>query len=261
MLSVSASHTSPILSEQSTTTIKVTEQSERLSSQDTDSCSTASASEEACSSMDDHKLHGLRSSIKISSLQEDIPVHPASRRQTWKMLPVPDMEKIRRRNSVPTTAASSMSAASIGGGDTDLTDGGEPPKRRSVVFLNVEIRSHAQTLGDNPSVSYGPPIQLDWQFEDQTPTTLDDFEANRGKRRPFKELGLNYYYRMNLLEHICGHSKVELKAAQKKADRDKIKRSITKYFLPILKLEDAAESGLRKTKRVVTGGGRRSSVA
>ena len=64
-----------------------------------------------------------------------------------------------------------------------------------------------------------------------------------------KQMTLNYYHRVNLLQHFCGHSEEELKAAQKAASKDKFKRAVTKYFLPVQKLEDAAESAGRKTKR------------
>ena len=148
----------------------------------------------------------------------------------------------------------SSSSAELVHSDTQPTK----QRQRTVCFESVQIRSHEQTLGDNPSVSYGPPISLDWNFQDDEPRCIDDYDTNRGTRKAFKDLGLNHYHRMNLLEHFCGHSKEELKAAQRTADRDKFKRAVTKYFLPMQKLEDAAESGLRKTKRIVKG--RRNSV-
>ena len=233
----------------------------KVESPEDESTSQETASDSFSTTSDDEsystiKFGGRRPSIKLSSLQGEIPVHPATRRSSWKMLPKPDMEKIRRASSLPFQLDAMGDCFS----SEELVDDAQKQRRRNVSFQTVQIRSYDQTLGDNPSVSYGPPISLDWKFQEHEPRCIDEFETDRsGERKPFKELGLNYYYRMNLLEHFCGHSREELKAAQRTADRDRLKRAVTKYFLPMQKLEDAAESGLRKTKRMVKG--RRSSVA
>ena len=72
-------------------------------------------------------------------------------------------------------------------------------------------------------------------------------------------MGLSYYQRMHLLQHGFGCTEEDLKAAKKKASKDKFKRAVTKYFLPVSVLEDAAESGVRKTMRFMQR--KRSSTA
>lgn len=178
------------------------------------------------------KFRGIRSSIKRSSLQDEIPV--LTRRGSWKQLPIPDMSKIRRSQTLPTYLNEEETSA---------------PRRASVTFQNVCIRSYDQTVGDNPSVGYGPPITLDWKFQELDPMPLDDYEESRGGRRPLKQMGLSYFQRMAILQNGFGHSEADLKEAMRKASNDKFKRAVTKYFLPVQLLEDAAESGVRKTKR------------
>jgi hypothetical protein len=117
---------------------------------------------------------------------------------------------------------------------------------RRVQFLAVEIREYSQTLGDNPSVSYGPPISLDWEYDSLTPIPLDDFEAGRGKRRNLRQMMLNYYQRINVLQHILGFSEKELNAAQKAAEKIKGQRAMTKATLGVSKLEEAWQSTRRK---------------
>jgi hypothetical protein len=121
---------------------------------------------------------------------------------------------------------------------------------RSVSFHEVQIRSYGQTVGDNPCVGYGPPISLDWDYEEAEHMALDDYELHRGKRREPRQMMMNYYHRMNLLTYMYGWSKEELEAVDKKVCRDKLKRGITRYFLPAMKLEESVESAARKIKRI-----------
>ena len=48
------------------------------------------------------------------------------------------------------------------------------PRRKSskVQFHGVEIRAYARSLGDNPSAIGGPPLGLDWDYQDVTTTLL-----------------------------------------------------------------------------------------
>jgi hypothetical protein len=54
---------------------------------------------------------------------------------------------------------------------------------KSVSFGHVEIHSHAIVLGDNPSVSCGPPLTMKWKAFDNQTLTLDDYEQHRPDRR------------------------------------------------------------------------------
>jgi hypothetical protein len=176
----------------------------------------------------------LRKSIlKVSA--EEIPV--CTRPSSWKILPQPDMESIRK----------SVKLAAV-------KEGEKPHSRKSNVrFEQVRIREYEQTLGDNPSVTYGPPITLDWLFQEMEPISLEAYEAHRSPRRSLQQMCLNYYQRRNLLMWIYSLEESALKKATKEAERCKRERAITKYFLPYSKVEDFVTSAGRKVKRFVKG--------
>jgi hypothetical protein len=180
--------------------------------------------------------------IKISPL-EVIPVKEG--RFTWMQLPKPDMTKIRNR-SAPCTGTQAATDAQV--------------KRRAtgVVFHEVLIRNYSQTIGDNPSVSYGPPISLDWGYEEVEPISLEEYEKNRGPRRNTRQMMLNYYNRKNLLTWRCGATEDEMKAAEKEGNKIKGQRSLTKAFLPAQRFEEVFQSVRRKGKRMAGGSSRTS---
>jgi hypothetical protein len=125
------------------------------------------------------------------------------------------------------------------------------PKKRSsnVGFASVQIREYDQTIGDNPSVSYGPPISLDWEYTQLESVTLEQYEAHRAPRRTLRQMCMNYYTRRNVLTFKCGYQEEEVKMASKEADKCKRERAVTKYFLPYAKVEDFVSSAGRKAKR------------
>jgi hypothetical protein len=170
-----------------------------------------------------------RSILRVSL--EDIPV--CTRRRSYRVLP-PPMTKSSRVTSCP--SISELCKA-----------------KSSVSFSSIQIREYDQTIGDHPNVSYGPPISLDWNYQALDSITLDDYESNRGRRRSFPQLMMNHFTRKNVLMHNFGYSEADLKKAQKEAERAKLQRAVTQYFLPCSRVEDIVTSGVRKAKRVVKG--------
>jgi hypothetical protein len=112
------------------------------------------------------------------------------------------------------------------------------------------MRNYPLTLGDNPSVSCGPPTTLDWEFEEAEELSLDDYENNRAPRRKPREMLLNYYQRKAILEN-SGHSEEEIKRARRQAERSKRQRNTTKEMVQFMRVEDAVQSVVRTTKRAV----------
>lgn len=77
---------------------------------------------------------------------------------------------------------------------------------KSVSFSSSQAREYAITLGDNPSVSSGAPITLDWHYHQHDPILLeekneDGKEINERHRRNRRRCPptLNYYERRYLL--------------------------------------------------------------
>ena len=119
-----------------------------------------------------------------------------------------------------------------------------------VKFQNIEIRNYQMTMGDNPSCTYGPPVSLDWDYDEAHILPLDDYEESRGTRRKSYQMQMNSIYRKKLLDAM-NFTPDEIKKVTKEISIIKKSRERTKMMLPFWKLEDAAESAKRKTKRAI----------
>ena len=71
-------------------------------------------------------------------------------------------------------------------------------RSRTVKFSNVEIIELPYTLGDNPSVSGGPPVSASWISQKRTSLDLDFFEQYRPPRRNKSALHLTKEARKEL---------------------------------------------------------------
>ena len=72
----------------------------------------------------------------------------------------------------------------------------------SVTFGNVEIREYMIIVGDNPSVTSGPPIGIGWSYmeERNASVPLEAFEQYRdGMRRAFHEMKIPARIRLEML--------------------------------------------------------------
>lgn len=168
------------------------------------------------------------------------PLHIKESKSAWKCLGKPNMDMVRsvsdcRRRDYESYQFESNSAMR---------------RSHSVVFGSVQIRNYSQTLGDNPSVSYGPPISLDWDYDEDGEIALDSYEDNRKPRRSLRQMVLSYYHRKNVLEWQYGFSEDVLDSAKKTVQKERFRREITRAFLPIMHVEAAIESAGRKTMRL-----------
>lgn len=94
----------------------------------------------------------------------------------------------------------------------------------SIQFDRISIREYRVVCGDNPSVSTGPPVQLDWANIDHYNGSVDEFEDIRGgQRRVQTEMRLPETLRWQMLQHF-GHSKEEIEECTKKASISKRQR-------------------------------------
>lgn len=129
---------------------------------------------------------------------------------------------------------------------------GSSSSKKSVGFDSVKIRSYSQTMGDNPAVSYGPPISLDWEYEQEDDIDIEEFESQRVfSRRAMRQLVISYYRRKAMLSRDYGFTEEELVKAKKEADKTKFKRAITNTLLPVMHVEAVIESAGRKAKRII----------
>mmetsp|Transcript_2299 Transcript_2299/g.3507 ORF Transcript_2299/g.3507 Transcript_2299/m.3507 type:complete len:391 (-) Transcript_2299:420-1592(-) len=132
------------------------------------------------------------------------------------------------------------------------TNVGSTPK--NCRFSTTEIRIYPIILGDNPSVSDGPPITIDWNIITSKTIPVEEFErlvlTSKTRRGIEKAIACPYSRkeRENMLRK-SGYSLSDIEEGMetiskvKKKDRSRANSKI------IYKLEEGAESARRKFKR------------
>lgn len=127
------------------------------------------------------------------------------------------------------------------------------PRARRVCWGSVLVRDYPMILGDNPCCSGGPPLTLDWEYQEHTPLAIDEYEICHPHHRTVREMGRNRYQRKNLLT-LAGFDDVDIKRAEKEIGRVRLHRSITRSVAvryPLFKAQDAVESAGRKFRRLL----------
>jgi hypothetical protein len=127
----------------------------------------------------------------------------------------------------------------------------EEESNTKVRFSYVQIRGYSQTIGDNPSVSNGTPIQLDWDYQDYGAIDCNLYEYHRGSRRSREEMIMNHVQRRNLLKHVYGRTDSELNDAKVQVQTIKKQRYRTNRRLSYMPVEAALESAGRKAKKIL----------
>ena len=61
---------------------------------------------------------------------------------------------------------------------------------KSVSFATVEIHEHAVIMGDNPSTTHGPPLEIDWVEQGHYSLNVEEYEEMRPPRRVKDELSM-----------------------------------------------------------------------
>mmetsp|Transcript_5392 Transcript_5392/g.7275 ORF Transcript_5392/g.7275 Transcript_5392/m.7275 type:complete len:172 (-) Transcript_5392:344-859(-) len=103
--------------------------------------------------------------------------------------------------------------------------------QKRVTFSDVSIHQHHMTLGDNPSVSSGVPVQIDWEPYRSITLTIDEVDLIRGEsKRTADELIIPRYIREREVRQ-SGYSRDEISRVMEcnaKINRE-IARSVCKY--------------------------------
>lgn len=123
-------------------------------------------------------------------------------------------------------------------------------RTRRVGFGSVQVRQYHQTLGDNPCVQCGPPIQLDWTYnEEESLIPVDEYECQRWRRKKPHQMVLTSHQRRSVLSFYYGVSDDEMKVVQKAMHKIRRKRYWTKAFDRIYKLEDSVSVACYRMKK------------
>jgi len=117
-------------------------------------------------------------------------------------------------------------------------DGKRRRKKKKVHFGSVAVREYPMTLGDNPSVSFGCPVTIDWIYFAFAEVPVDLFEekckrANLSKhyRHPRFFL-LSAVQREDILSR-AGHSRGEIKSTSRRVLKAQRERNLTRALGPL----------------------------
>ena len=102
---------------------------------------------------------------------------------------------------------------------------------KSVTFSSVDIRDYSICPGDNPAVSRGIPLSLDWTYDPETSQDINQFEDDRaGSRKGYDNLKLPSLQRVQMLKHN-GYSRGEINERVKEVEQAKDDRIATRRKL------------------------------
>ena len=133
------------------------------------------------------------------------------------------------------------------------SDGAPNPRiKRNVSFAQVNIREYERIMGDNPSVTCGPPLSLGWRYvPEATIISIDDYEEGKGSPRQSSEFLVPKVVRERLLKEHADVSRREMVAAVRSIQKEKSKRQQTVVNLPMQKTEERVEGAKRKIKKIL----------
>ena len=102
---------------------------------------------------------------------------------------------------------------------------------KAVTFSKVAIRDYSICPGDNPSVSRGVPLSLDWGYDQAKSHDINDFEEDReGCRRTSDDLKLPSLQRVHILKDN-GYSRGDINERVKEVEQAREKRIETRRKL------------------------------
>mmetsp|Transcript_9491 Transcript_9491/g.17859 ORF Transcript_9491/g.17859 Transcript_9491/m.17859 type:complete len:520 (+) Transcript_9491:5-1564(+) len=139
-------------------------------------------------------------------------------------------------------AASEMSVCSYAGVKE------HEPLTSTLSYNSVTIREYAFIPGDNPSVSRGVPITIDWEHQWERTFDLDAFEHGKTPRHQI-EMKIPAEIRSQLLRDN-GHSWKDIQASIKMANIARRQRTKTIERLPSEKMDEKLEKMARGMKNI-----------
>lgn len=130
------------------------------------------------------------------------------------------------------------------------TSSGSDDETQHVHFRSVEIREYDMILGDHPSSHNGPPVTLDWEYNEAISLPLDQYEFNHPPRRNILQMHLDGSHRAQILTNCDDYTDDEMLKAENDCKKIQKQRHSTIRKLPFSKMEEVTQSAGRKLKRL-----------
>lgn len=147
-------------------------------------------------------------------------------------------EGVSRRHSTMSSLDSSPHASSL--------------RKISIDFSSITIREHPVIPGENPGVSCGVPLTLDWEHEFEDRFDLDEFESKKTHKRRQVEMKIPASKRADMLRKN-GFGWVDIQKSIKQANISRHKRKKT---LEQLERQEKFRNGI---KNIFVGGRKKST--
>jgi len=121
--------------------------------------------------------------------------------------------------------------------------------KKRVRFSSVTERDYPMILGDNPSVSHGPAVTIDWEHCKEVTSSLDNYErANPLPRRRRNQMMIPSIYREHILRS-AGHSHLEICKAVSQIDTIRMQRLATIKSLKLAIIQEFREKFEKRLKK------------
>jgi hypothetical protein len=160
---------------------------------------------------------------------------------------IPSILKRERQFSTASTDSSSGSSS------CDLSESFDGTSQKGVRFESIKVREYNMILGDNPSCCYGPPVTMEWQYDETGELSIDEYEECRPPRRKTYQMALGSRRRTNYLLESGDYTPDEIQKVEKDIRKIQRQRGRTKMMLPFSKVQEVAEKikrrGGRNSKR------------
>mmetsp|Transcript_36208 Transcript_36208/g.79256 ORF Transcript_36208/g.79256 Transcript_36208/m.79256 type:complete len:203 (-) Transcript_36208:4-612(-) len=131
----------------------------------------------------------------------------------------------------------------------DINDGvkkHQEKSKKSVRFDMIEIREYPYVLGDNPSVSNGPPLSVGWQSQSQFFVNLEEYDDAKAEPRSRTEMRFDGMLRVHILQR-SGHTMSDIVKATAAVRRIQQQRQETiQSCTHVLRFQNATKSIRKK---------------
>lgn len=183
-----------------------------------------------------HETNQLPSILTVKTHQESIAMQYAKNKNTNLKRRVPNAGGLGNKMDTSVQDATTLKSS---------------PKQKSASFVkynSVTIREYSIIPGDNPSVSKGVPLAIDWDHQWERTFDLDAYEKGRKPRHQI-EMKVPAELRSELLRKN-GHSWKDIQASIKMANIARRQRTKTIERLPSDKIDEKLEKIARGVKNI-----------
>ncbi len=127
---------------------------------------------------------------------------------------------------------------------------------KKVSFSTLEIREYGIIPGDNPAVTGGCPLSIDWVYDSVFTCSVENYEEVRPKTRSMTELRIPSREREETLRRV-GFSRRDIQEGTKNANITRHQRRRTEETMKLAPVQEFLERAKRKTLHLVGAGMKR----